>query len=201
MAFRQLSFGFASSPGMSPLENTSSRGEPSCSGRVLRTAGTGFSGFPAWNSRENLRFRGPRGLRKLRHDRNGRPYLLARKVVGPNSTGAAREGRVMLHRSVMTVVLGRQLDCDEFVCHGGDDSRNNCHGGDDSRNNWLENLYLDDRLSNAADSLRRGSRGSPRIFGGVTPGPTPAKRIRQRASDERHPPLLHGPIGLRQADA
>jgi len=52
----------------------------------------------------------------------------------------------MLHRAVMTMVLGRQLGRDEFVCHG----------DDDSRNNWPGNLYLGDRLSNAADSLRNG---------------------------------------------
>ena len=115
-------------------------------GKGFENCWYGIPRVPGLELSGDLRFRGPRGLRKLRHDRNGRPYLLARKAVGPNSTGAAREGRVMLHRSVMTVVLGRQLDCDEFVCHG----------DDDSRNNWPGNLYLGDRLSNAADSLRNG---------------------------------------------
>jgi len=52
----------------------------------------------------------------------------------------------MLHRAVMTMVLGRQLGRDEFVCHR----------DDDVRNNWPENLYLGDRQSNAADCLRNG---------------------------------------------
>jgi hypothetical protein len=94
----------------------------------------------------DLRFRGHRGLRKLRYDCNGRPYIQARKIVGPNSKGVLREGRVMLHRSVMAVVLGRQLGRDEFVCHR----------DDDPGNNWPDNLYLGDRASNAADSLRNG---------------------------------------------
>ena len=38
----------------------------------------------------------------------------------------------MLHRAVMTMVLGRQLGRDEFVCHR----------DDDAGNNWPENLYL-----------------------------------------------------------
>jgi hypothetical protein len=54
----------------------------------------------------------------------------------------------MLHRSVMSVVLGRQLGRDEFVCHR----------DDDRRNNWPDNLYLGDHSSNAADSLRNGGR-------------------------------------------
>ena len=59
-----------------------------------------------------------------------------------------REGRVMLHRAVMSVVLGRQLGRDEFVCHR----------DDDPRNNWPDNLYLGDPQSNAADSVRNGGR-------------------------------------------
>ena len=54
----------------------------------------------------------------------------------------------MLHRAVMSVVLGRQLGRDEFVCHR----------DDDRRNNWPQNLYLGDYPSNAADSLRNGGR-------------------------------------------
>jgi hypothetical protein len=38
----------------------------------------------------------------------------------------------MLHRAVMSVVLGRQLRRDEFVCHR----------DDDKSNNWPANLYL-----------------------------------------------------------
>ena len=103
-------------------------------------------GVPGLELSGDLRFRGRRGLRKLRHDGDGRPYVLARKVVGPNSTGAAREGRVMLHRAVMSVVLGRRLARDELVCHR----------DDDPRNNRPDNLYLGDHSSNAADSLRNG---------------------------------------------
>ena len=54
----------------------------------------------------------------------------------------------MLHRAVMSVVLGRQLGRDEFVCHR----------DDDRRNNWPDNLYLGDHASNVADSLRNGGR-------------------------------------------
>ena len=94
----------------------------------------------------DLRFRGPRVLRKLRHDCNGRPYVQARKVINHESDGRVREGRVMLHRAVMSVVLGRQLGRDEFVCHR----------DDDRRNNWPQNLYIGDYHSNATDSLRNG---------------------------------------------
>jgi hypothetical protein len=66
--------------------------------------------------------------------------------VNHESDGRARQGRVMLHRAVMSVVLGRQLGRDEFVCHR----------DDDPRNNWPDNLYLGDHSSNAADSLRNG---------------------------------------------
>ena len=52
----------------------------------------------------------------------------------------------MLHRAVMSVVLGRQLGRDEFVCHR----------DDDRRNNWPQNLYVGDYHSNATDSLRNG---------------------------------------------
>ena len=96
----------------------------------------------------DLRFRGPRVLRKLRHDCNGRPYVQARKAVNHESDGRVREGRVMLHRAVMSVVLGRQLGRDEFICHR----------DDDRRNNWPQNLYIGDYHSNAADSLRNGGR-------------------------------------------
>ncbi len=96
----------------------------------------------------DLRFRGPRGLRQTRHDSNGRPYVIARKLVGHESDGWARRSRVMLHRAVMSVVLGRRLGRDELVCHR----------DDDARNNWPGNLYLGDHTSNTADSLRNGGR-------------------------------------------
>ena len=69
----------------------------------------------------DLRFRGPRGLRQARYDCNGRPYVIARKVVGHESDGQARRTRVMLHRAVMSVAQGRRLGCDELVCHRDDD--------------------------------------------------------------------------------
>jgi HNH endonuclease len=96
----------------------------------------------------DLRFRGPRGFRKLRHDCHGRPYIMANKAVGHVFEGEIRAGRVMLHRAVMTLVLGRELGRGEFVCHR----------DDDVGNNWPDNLYLGDRQSNAADSLRNGGR-------------------------------------------
>ena len=104
----------------------------------------------------DLQFRGPQGLRKLRVDCNGRPYVLAKRFVGRTSMGAEREGKVMLHRAMMSVVLGRQLGRDEFICH--------CEY--DPRNNWPDNLYLGDRQSNAADSLRNGRcvRGDSHSF-------------------------------------
>lgn len=63
----------------------------------------------------DLRFRGPRGLRQARYDHNGRPYVDARKLVDQESDGWARRSRVMLHRAVMSLVLGRRLGRDEFV--------------------------------------------------------------------------------------
>ena len=105
-------------------------------------------GVPSLELSGDLSFRGPQGLRKLRIDCNGRPYVLASKVAGQGSKGRARQGKVMLHRAVMSVVLGRQLGRDEFVCHR----------DDDRRNNWPDNLYLGDHSSNAADSLRNGGR-------------------------------------------
>ena len=68
--------------------------------------------------------------------------------MGHESGAEVREGRVMLHRAVMTLVLGRQLGRDEFVCHR----------DDDPGNNWPDNLYLGDYHSNASDSLRNGGR-------------------------------------------
>ena len=94
----------------------------------------------------DLRFRGPRGLRQARHDRDGRPYAIARKVSGHESDRQARRTRVMLHRAVMSVLLGRQLGRDEFVCHR----------DDDRQNNLPQNLYVGNHASNVADSLRNG---------------------------------------------
>ena len=94
-------------------------------------------GVPGLELSGDLSFRGPRGLRKLRHDYNGRPYVMARKLVGHESGAEVRKGRVMLHRVVMMVVLGRKLSRDEFVCHR----------DDDPGNNWPDNLYLGDHAS------------------------------------------------------
>jgi HNH endonuclease len=105
-------------------------------------------GVPGLELSGDLQFRGPRGLRRARHDRNGRSYVIARKLVGQEPDGWARRSRVMLHRAVMSLVLGRRLGRDEFVCHR----------DDDARNNWPENLYLGDPLTNAADGVRNGGR-------------------------------------------
>ena len=126
--------------------NTSSRGRAIMFGEGFEDCWYDVPGVPGLELSGDLRFRGPLGLRKLRHDCNGRPYVQARKIVNHGSDGRAREGRVMLHRAVMTLVLGRQLGRDEFVCHR----------DDDRRNNWPENLYIGDHDSNAADSLRNG---------------------------------------------
>ena len=105
-------------------------------------------GVPGLELSGDLRFRGPRGLRQARHDRDGRPYAIASKVVGHESDRQARRTRVMLHRAVMSVLLGRQLGRDEFVCHH----------DDNPGNNWPRNLYLGDPASNAGDSVRNGGR-------------------------------------------
>src|SRR5271166_3810580 len=116
MAFRQLSFGFASSPGhrraclpwkhlVQGRSIMFGKGFENCRYAIPKVPGLELSG--------DLRFQGSRGLRKLRHDSNGRPYVQVRKVVGHESDGETRKGRVMLHRAVMSVVLGRQLGRDE----------------------------------------------------------------------------------------
>jgi hypothetical protein len=103
-------------------------------------------GVPGLELSGDLRLRGPGGLRKLRRDANGRPYVLARVVGRRSRGGRARQARVMLHRAVLAVQLGRRLGPDELVCHR----------DDDKTNNWPQNLYLGDRRSNAADALRNG---------------------------------------------
>jgi hypothetical protein len=96
----------------------------------------------------NFRFRGPGGLRKMRFDCNGRPYVMARKLIASDPDGRSRDGRVLLHRAVMSVVVGRELKREEVVCH-----RN-----DDKADNLPSNLYLGDPRTNAADSIRNGGR-------------------------------------------
>ena len=105
-------------------------------------------GAPGLELSWNLQFRGPRGLRTMRHDGDGRPYVLARKLSDSESACETRIGMVQLHRAVMSVILGRPLDREEFVCHR----------DDDKSNNRPENLYLGDHASNTADSLRNGGR-------------------------------------------
>ena len=58
-------------------------------------------GVPGLELSGDLRLRGHRGLRKLRYDADGRPYILARRVGGPESDVAMREGKVMIRRAVM----------------------------------------------------------------------------------------------------
>jgi hypothetical protein len=103
-------------------------------------------GLPGLELSGDLRFRGPRGIRRLRHDAKGRPYVQAVRPSGKAKNRRLRDRRVMLHRAVMSISLGRALTPSEFVCHR----------DDDKRNNWPDNLYLGDRKSNAADSLRNG---------------------------------------------
>ena len=104
-------------------------------------------GAPGLELSGDLRFRGPKGLRKLRHDRNGRPYVMVRMGTA-HTTRRRRAIRVMLHRAVMSVLLGRELAPGEMVCHR----------DDDKSNNWPWNLYLGDARSNAADAVRNGRR-------------------------------------------
>jgi hypothetical protein len=103
-------------------------------------------GVPGLELSWNLQFRGPRGLRTMRYDCDGRPYVLAGKNASCESACETRVGMVKLHRAVMMVCLGRQLGRDEFVCHR----------DDDKQNNWPANLYLGDRASDADDSVRNG---------------------------------------------
>lgn len=101
----------------------------------------------------DLRFRGPGGIREMRHDSHGRPYVLANRASPMTGEGQHSQRRVMLHRAVMSVVLGRPLTPDELVCHR----------DDDPRNNWPESLHVGDRKCKAADSLRNGRQ--PRATG------------------------------------
>ena len=96
----------------------------------------------------DLRFRGVTGVRRIRHDHNGRPYVKAGGLARLAPDGQLRPRRVMLHRAVMSVVLGRELARGEMVCHH----------DDDRRNNYPSNLYLGDPGSNAADAVRNGRR-------------------------------------------
>jgi len=103
----------------------------------------------------DLGFRGPGGVRRTRHDRNGRPCGEAMRSSAHATQGRPRKRRVLLHLAVMSVVLDRELAPGEMVCHK----------DDDKRNNWPENLYLGDARSNAADSVRNGRRPT----GGAAP--------------------------------
>ncbi len=96
----------------------------------------------------DFRFRGPGGVRRTRHDRNGRPYVEARRKSAHAPDGRPRLLRVLLHRVVMSVLLGRQLSPGEMVCHR----------DDDKRNNFPSNLYIGDARRKAADGVRNGRR-------------------------------------------
>jgi hypothetical protein len=111
-----------------------------CWYEVLGVAGLELSG--------DLRFQGPGGMRRTRHDRKGRPYVAARRKSAWAGGALLREWRVLLHRPMTNAMLGRELAPAEMVCHR-DDDRNN---------NWRGNLYLDDARSNAADSVCNGRR-------------------------------------------
>ena len=50
-------------------------------------------GVPSLELSGDLSFRGPRGLRKLRHDCNGRPYVLARKLLALTRRGKYGKAR------------------------------------------------------------------------------------------------------------
>jgi len=84
----------------------------------------------------------------------------------------------MLHRAVMSVIMGRQLASDEFVCHR----------DDDKTNNWPENLYLGDSLTNAADSVRNGGR--------LRGDRHPFTKIRENQVGEIRVALSHGERGV-----
>jgi hypothetical protein len=105
-------------------------------------------GVPGLGLSGDFRFRGTGGARRMRHDRNGRPYVKAPRKSARDPLGRPLQRRVLLHRAVMSVVLGRELAPGEMVCHR----------DDDKRNNWPENLYLGDARSNAADAVRNGRR-------------------------------------------
>lgn len=106
-------------------------------------------GAPGLELSGDVRFRGPRGVHRTRHDPRGRPYVMARKTTGqPGEEG--RPGRVLLHRAVMGVLPGREPAPGELVC------RDN-----DPRHNRLANLYLGDHRSKAAGVVRSGLR--PRV--------------------------------------
>ena len=103
-------------------------------------------GVPVLELSGDLRFRSPNVVRKQQYDVKGRPFVLARRPSRRLPDAPSGERRVMLHRAVMSVVLGRELAPGEFVCHR----------DDVPRHNWPGNLSLGDRKSNAADNLRNG---------------------------------------------
>ena len=114
------------------------KGFENCWYAIPRVPGLELSG--------DLRFRGPRGLRKLRHDSNGRPYIQARKVVGHESDGEIRKGRVMLHRAVMTWSWAGNSAATSSSATA------TMTGETTGRRTFISG----DQHSNAADSLRNG---------------------------------------------
>ena len=103
-------------------------------------------GVPVLQLSGDLTFRSPKCVRKQQYDVKGRPFVLARRPSRRSPDAPLRERREMLHRAVMSVVLGRELAPGEFVCHR----------DDVKQHNWPCNLSLGDRKSNAADSIRNG---------------------------------------------
>ena len=133
-------------------EQTSLRNHPSsggrqpCSGRDSRTAGIRSPGCPGWNCPATCGFAGP-GPPETPPRSKGRPYVQADRPSGGDERAPPASGG-MLHRTVMSVVLGRALAADEFVCHR----------DDDKRNNWPDNLYLGDRRATPRTASATGRR-------------------------------------------
>ncbi len=105
----------------------------------------------------DLRFKSKYGkIRKMQYERmEGRPCIsiqLKKSVKIDGNRWQRHIIRVMLHRAVMSVVLGRELDTSVLVLHE-DDDVTNC---------WPDNLYIGTVLDNTYDAIRNG---------GITPYP------------------------------
>ena len=77
-------------------------------------------GVPVLELSGDLRFRSPNVVRKQQYDVKGRPFAWPAGRPGDYRMRLSSERRVMLHRAVMSVVLGRELAAGEFVCHRDD---------------------------------------------------------------------------------
>jgi hypothetical protein len=97
----------------------------------------------------DLRFKSKRGrIRKMQYEREeGRPCISIHwkkpTKVGHNQY-KLHIMRVTLHRAVMSVVLGGELDTSELVLHK-DDDVTNC---------WPDNLYIGDHQTKKEDAIR-----------------------------------------------